>query len=135
MVTETREETYTSWYSGFASYGVGAWPRSGRRFSGTRQGTSPATGTTRRDSGPLPVDERRNQSEQGRSDGQHDGRPPKVVYGGVDSSPQGKQRAAPARSAGKWGPSSLHPGVVQHGWGDGRGRALTDTVDPDMYLH
>jgi prepilin-type N-terminal cleavage/methylation domain-containing protein len=26
LVTESREENYTSWYSGFASYGVGAWP-------------------------------------------------------------------------------------------------------------
>ena len=35
----------------------------------------------------------------------------------------------------KWGPSSLHPGVVQHGWGDGRGGAIPDTIDPDVYLH
>jgi hypothetical protein len=38
-------------------------------------------------------------------------------------------------SARKWGPSSLHPGVVQHGWGDGRGSAIPDTIEPDVYLH
>jgi hypothetical protein len=37
--------------------------------------------------------------------------------------------------ARKWGPSSLHPGVVQHGWGDGRGSAIAENVEGDVYLH
>ena len=31
--------------------------------------------------------------------------------------------------------SCPEPGVVQHGWGDGRGGAIPDTIDPDVYLH
>jgi hypothetical protein len=37
--------------------------------------------------------------------------------------------------ARKWGPSSLHPGVVQAGWGDGRGAILNDNTDGDVVLH
>jgi len=43
--------------------------------------------------------------------------------------------AAGAQRARKWGPSSLHPGVVQHGWGDGRGSTINDNLDGDVYLH
>ncbi len=45
------------------------------------------------------------------------------------------QGGATAPAGRKWGPSSLHPGVVQHGWGDGRGVAIADTTDGDVYLH
>ena len=45
------------------------------------------------------------------------------------------QGTATSPAGRKWGPSSLHPGVVQHGWGDGRGVAIADNIDPDVYLH
>ena len=51
LITESREENYTSWYSGFASYGVGAWPNNGsagRRPRAVRP-------VRRRSSGRLPA--------------------------------------------------------------------------------
>jgi prepilin-type N-terminal cleavage/methylation domain-containing protein len=125
LVTETREEAFTSWYSGFTSYGVGAWPQNGT--TGEPKGTTPTAGST------TPV----VWTLQG-------------VAGGDSSLNKGDRNSAnflkfyeqmgvanPHKSgvARKWGPSSLHPGVVQAGWGDGRGAVLADNVDPDVFLH
>lgn len=35
----------------------------------------------------------------------------------------------------RWGPSSLHPGVVLHGYGDGHSGPIQEGVDGDTYLH
>ena len=34
-----------------------------------------------------------------------------------------------------WGPSSRHPGVVQHGYADAHAEGVSDTIDRDVYLH
>jgi hypothetical protein len=34
-----------------------------------------------------------------------------------------------------WGPSSRHPGVVIHGFGDARADSVNDNIDKDVYLH
>jgi len=34
-----------------------------------------------------------------------------------------------------WGPSSRHPGVVIHGYGDAHTEAVNDTIDASVYLH
>jgi hypothetical protein len=34
-----------------------------------------------------------------------------------------------------WGPSSRHPGVVIHGFGDAHTEAIADTTDASVYLH
>ena len=33
-----------------------------------------------------------------------------------------------------WGPSSRHPGVVIHGYGDGHTEGINDTIDPTAYI-
>lgn len=36
----------------------------------------------------------------------------------------------------RWfGPSSAHPGIVQHGFADGHGRAINEDIDRNVYLH
>ena len=38
--------------------------------------------------------------------------------------------------AKRWyGPSSAHPGSVQHAFGDAHGKSINDTIDRDVYLH
>jgi hypothetical protein len=35
----------------------------------------------------------------------------------------------------RWGPSSRHPGVVQHAYGDAHAGALNEAINDDVYLH
>jgi hypothetical protein len=131
LITESREENYNSWYSGFSTYGVGAWPNGTDPPTGTPTGTTPVTWTFAGTSGDISLNkgDRKNDAtaqmkwytaEGKGSDGKKD-----PHNGSITAAPIGR----------KWGPSSLHPGVVQHGWGDGRGGALADNIDPDVYLH
>jgi prepilin-type N-terminal cleavage/methylation domain-containing protein len=128
LVTETREERYTSWYSGFASYGVAAWP--------TRQ---PPIGTTQVTGQSTPIqwtfattDGEASLNKGDRTSNEQIGND--KWYMRVDRHPH-KVATSGEKAARKWGPSSLHPGVVQHGWGDGRASAVNDAIDPDTYLH
>ncbi len=45
LITESREENYNSWYSGFSTYGVGTWPNGAAEPKGTPTGTTPVTWT------------------------------------------------------------------------------------------
>jgi prepilin-type N-terminal cleavage/methylation domain-containing protein len=131
LIAETREEKYTSWYSGFAAYGVGAWPN---RTDTNREpkGTTVAAGAN------TPVvwtfEGTTGDSSLNKGDRKTD---TTVVnerwYMRGDDHPHKISGATPPGRA--WGPSSQHPGVVQHGWGDGRGSAIPDTVDGAVYLH
>jgi prepilin-type N-terminal cleavage/methylation domain-containing protein len=128
LVSETREERYTSWYSGFASYGVAAWP--------TRQ---PPIGTTQVTGQNTPIqwtfattDGEASLNKGDRTANEQIGND--KWYMRVDRHPH-KVATSGDKAARKWGPSSLHPGVVQHGWGDGRASAVNDAIDPDTYLH
>jgi prepilin-type N-terminal cleavage/methylation domain-containing protein len=126
LCTESREENYTSWYSGLASYGVGAWPNSiADPPRGTPTGTTPVVwtfaGTT---AGDISLNKGDRKDDSTAQD--------KWYMKSADNPNQGSATAPAGR---KWGPSSLHPGVVQHGWGDGRGVAIQDTIEPDIYLH
>ena len=130
LITESREENYNSWYSGFSTYGVGAWPNGTDPPKGTPTGTTPATWTFAGTSGDISLN---------KGDRKEDNTAQAKWYTKSGSGTAGQsnphQGGATAPTGRKWGPSSLHPGVVQHGWGDGRGGALSDTIDPDVYLH
>ena len=43
----------------------------------------------------------------------------------------------PHKSTGdRWyGPSSAHTAVIQHGFADGHGKAISEDIDPALYLH
>jgi len=129
LVSESREENYTSWYSGFASYGVAAWPNGTAAPTGSPTGTTPVVWTFGTGGGDTSLNkgDRREDTTA------------KLKWYTQEGSTAGRsnphQGSATGPTARKWGPSSLHPGVVQHGWGDGRGSAIPDTIDPDVYLH
>jgi hypothetical protein len=134
LVSESREENYTSWYSGFASYGVAAWPNAPAPPKATvapPTGPTPTVWTFATDGGDTSLN---------KGDRREDTTAKTKWYtltggAGSDGKKNPNQGAATGPDARKWGPSALHPGVVQHGWGDGRGTAIPDTIEPDVYLH
>jgi prepilin-type N-terminal cleavage/methylation domain-containing protein len=123
IIGESREEILTSWYSGFASYVVAAWPEAAPPAGSATTtantisfwsfvGTG-ATGDSALNKGDPKTDLTLS---------------PTKMYD--KSTPH-----ANGTTYRNWGPSSRHPGVVQHGYGDGHGGAVNDTVDRDVYLH
>jgi hypothetical protein len=131
VLTESREERYTSWYSGLASYGVGAWP-----MREAPDGSPQVTGSN----APITWTFDGTNGESSLNKGH---RTDDVMVGAcatglwyMDAATHPhEQGPSAAQAARKWGPSSLHPSVVQHGWGDGRGSTINDNVDSDVYLH
>ena len=125
LVTESREEVKTSWYSGFASYVVGAWP----------QGASPVgipagTGNT----GPFywgcaPT----SNCDTALNKGDTKGDKTKYYLGASPGTKPDPHKGNPADRV--WGPSSRHPGVVQHGFADAHAEGISDTIDRNVYLH
>lgn len=126
LLAESREEQFTSWYSGFASYGVGAWPQNPgkpvpwptRATAGTVQYWSVlnANGTHSLNKGSTRAEN--DPSEPG----------PNWYTGTPIAWPH-------ATGQRRWGPSSRHPGVVQHAYADAHAGAINDSVDDDAYLH
>jgi prepilin-type N-terminal cleavage/methylation domain-containing protein len=123
IVTESREEVVTSWYSGAASYVVAAWPQ-GSSPVGVRQGTvatapvywgCPTTGT-------VTCDHALNK-------GDTKGLRERYYLGSTKQNPHNP----PADRV--WGPSSRHPGVVQHGYADAHCEGLADSIDASVYIH
>jgi prepilin-type N-terminal cleavage/methylation domain-containing protein len=116
LVTESREDILTSWYSGLASYVVAAWPQ-GSPPTGYQPGgtTGPwywgCTGT---------CDVALNKGDQ-KGD-------TKKFYMSSDTlaNPHGPNR--------NWGPSSRHPGIVLHGFADAHSEAVQEQVDKNVYL-
>ncbi|HEX5470343.1 MAG TPA: DUF1559 domain-containing protein [Lacipirellulaceae bacterium] len=115
MITESREEIYTSWYSGLMSYGVASWPQ-----KNPPKGIQPNTG------GPIYW----ACTGQGTCDTSLNKGDPKSTdttkYYQLTNPHGGTNR--------NWGPSSRHPGVVIHGFGDAHTEAVNDTIDPTAYI-
>jgi prepilin-type N-terminal cleavage/methylation domain-containing protein len=113
LIAESQEQAYTSWYSGLASYGVGAWP----------QGPVPVAST---DTPPswTGSDHSLNKGSTKNTD-----EAKKQWYTGALGIPY------PHGGPRRWGPSSRHPGVVQHGYADGHAEAVNDAIDGSVYLH
>jgi prepilin-type N-terminal cleavage/methylation domain-containing protein len=119
MLCESREEVFTSWYAGSMAYVVAAWPGTGANLpkgvaSSTVAGAPIYWGCV------SPCDHALNKGD------------PKATsttlyyIGSAGPSPQNQPR--------NWGPSSRHPGVVIHGYGDGHTEGVNDTIDPTAYL-
>ncbi len=111
VFTESKCEKTSNWYSGNAAYTVGVVPgtsvgvQSSGRYAGCWSLSSGVTGLNYGDSR---------------------GVNPKFM----------PQTTDPHQGVGRdWGPSSQHPGVVQHGFGDGHAKPITDTIDGDVYLY
>ncbi len=121
LVSESREETFTSWYSGFASYVVGAWPNVADQPRGVMQGTAAGS--------PVYwncVDGTTCDSALNKGDTKGD----RVKFY------QGSGKTNPHNGADRvWGPSSRHPGTVQHGFADAHAEGISETTDRNVYLH
>jgi uncharacterized protein DUF1559 len=116
LISESREETKTSWYSGLTSYVVGAWPQ------GTAQpiGSSIANQTTITWTCSGGCDSALNKG---------DTKGVTTKYYEVPDIHVG----TPANRI--WGPSSRHPSIVICGYADGHSSSLNDNVSPDVFLH
>jgi prepilin-type N-terminal cleavage/methylation domain-containing protein len=115
LVTESREDTLTSWYSGFASYVVGAWPQ-----GASPKGIQPAA------NGPI----------YWGCDGACDVALNKGDTKAVDTKYyQGPTVKNPHNNGNRiWGPSSRHPSIVLHGFADAHSEAVQEQVDKNVYL-
>jgi prepilin-type N-terminal cleavage/methylation domain-containing protein len=119
MICESREEVYTSWYSGAASFVVATWPADGAANKQPK-GVQNTTNGPWYWSCTSPCDHALNKGD------------PKATsttlyyIGSATTNPGGTVR--------NWGPSSRHPGVVIHGFGDGHTEGINDTIDATAYI-
>lgn len=117
IITESREETLTSWYSGFASYVVAAMPPpNGATPGGVQYAPGQGLLWSCRDIPNCDV-----ALNKGSTKGD-------VAQYYQPTSPHGG-------GARIWGPSSRHPGVVIHGYADAHAEAINDNIDKDFYIH
>lgn len=114
MITETREEVMTSWYSGLASYVVAARPPSG---------ASPVGSNIANQTVITWVCAAAN-CDTALNKGSTKGVTSDYYY-----------NANPHTAPRVWGPSSRHPSVVIHGYGDSHSEPVADNIDKDVYLH
>jgi len=116
LISESREETKTSWYSGLASYVVGAWPQGTAQPVGsniTGQTTIFWTCLTGCDTALNKGDTKGVTTKYYENVDPHGGTPTTRI----------------------WGPSSRHPSIVIAGYADGHSTSVNDNVTPDVWLH
>ena len=129
---ESREERYSSWISGLSAYVVAADPQG--PGSGVEMFLPEGAFNQRPALRWNPEDsEGRTSLNVGssvkRSGG--DKADPALFYAHkfVHASSNGPE-------ASRWyGPSSAHPGIVQHGFADGHSEAISEDIDRNVYLH
>jgi hypothetical protein len=120
LVTESREESFTSWYSGFASYVVAAWPNPGN--AGSPEGDQTAQ------NGPIYWSCVQTLCDVALNKGD--------TKGDVKKYYMGDQFKNPHHNGGTriWGPSSRHPSIVLHGFGDAHTEGVSESIDKNAYL-
>jgi hypothetical protein len=153
MFAESREEDFTSWVSGFASYVVAADPQgpgkiqklnSEGKAAAQKQTGQPLTlGWPTGEGGQTALNIGSNVKRAGGT--ASNGNTFDAMAGQENVSGTGQKKAyyyqTPwAHAVGAisriYGPSSAHSGdIVLHGYGDGHGRAVAVSVDRSSYLH
>jgi hypothetical protein len=121
LVTESREEQFTSWYSGFASYVVAAWPNPGATASPEGEPSSTAAGA------PIYWQCVQTACDIALNKGDTKGDVKKYYQGDAFKNPHNNGNRI-------WGPSSRHPSIVLHGFGDAHSEAVNDQIDKNAYL-
>jgi hypothetical protein len=125
LLCESREELISSWYSGFASYVVAAWPSDGgstKQPKGAQaSSTAPWYWTC-----PSPCDHALNKGDPKADTATY------ATKWYMTAAVNPHATGAPANR--NWGPSSRHPGVVIHGYADGHTEGINDTIDATAYL-
>ncbi|MEO1495706.1 MAG: DUF1559 domain-containing protein [Planctomycetota bacterium] len=134
VFTESREQRLNAWWSGLASYVVGVWPQrdaAGNGLENLPQANPVVTGglagtwTFNGNNGGLAL----NQGSNRRGERNDNETWEEQWYFPENSDPH-----AGTGNTRRWGPSSLHPGVALHGFGDGHAKAVKQDIDPDTYL-
>jgi prepilin-type N-terminal cleavage/methylation domain-containing protein len=124
LITESREDVITSWYSGFASYVVGAWPTHDSPVGSKRPTGAPATSPIywicKASTTATACDHALNKGDPKRTS-------TTFYYLTAAKNPNFLDR--------DWGPSSLHPNVSIHGYADAHTESINDSIDPSVYLH
>jgi hypothetical protein len=120
LITESREEIKSSWWSGLASYVVGAWPQNttlpnGKQASATSPWYWNCEGTC-----DLAINKGDTKGDATK------------IYMNSPADPHGGVGATASQRV--WGPSSRHPGVVIHGFGDARSTTIEEGIDKNVYL-
>ncbi|TWT37689.1 putative major pilin subunit [Posidoniimonas corsicana] len=130
MIAESREQAITSWYSGLASYGVAWWPNyngGGELPNAVPNNTAPNQNAWQKNLDSAAAQALNKGTDRRTASGNSAIDPQTLWYATSSQYPHmGTER--------KWGPSSAHPSVVQHGFGDGRAKAVADNIDTDVYL-
>ncbi len=120
---ESREETYAAWISGLSAYVVGARIIQGDYNVPVEMlpggaGTPAVLGFLNGDG--------LSTLNQGKQVKTTNPKTDELYY---------MQQYAHGPNERIYGPSSAHPGLVQHGYGDGHGTAIQEDIDPVVYLH
>lgn len=129
IITESREQQVSSWYSGLASYVVGAWPK-----NNVIPQIAPASVGANQGRWYLDPSNSNGGTALNKGSDKSDANAQTQWYFGSSSE---KFHGAPFSGNGtrQWGPSSAHRGVVIHGYGDGRAEGIEESIDPNVYLH
>jgi prepilin-type N-terminal cleavage/methylation domain-containing protein len=139
MFSESREERYAAWISGLSMYVVAADPDGPSKIIKPLPEVAEQVTTVvlqwQDDSGQTALNIGSAVKRAG-GDGAMDPSPSAVT----DASEQAQfYDAAFTHGITKpkrwYGPSSAHPGVIQHGFGDGHGKSINEDVENNVYLH
>lgn len=124
VAAESREQGYSAWMSGVCMYGVAAWPGGQPPRPVVNPQTDPYIGwlPAQLESGDARISLNVG-TDKDRSTKEED----EFWYMEPGEHPHG---AAERR----WGPSSAHPSVVIHLYGDAHVEEVTDDMDPNAYL-
>jgi len=131
LFTETREEIYASWMSGLSAYVVAVHSTDPSVAQVTRAdpagGSLGLSGKTLLMSTPTSGETSLNVGLSVK----------RAIVNALPVIPYYMTNYKHGRVPGpRWyGPSSAHPGVVQHCFGDARGKSVSDEVDANLYLH
>ena len=143
MFTESREEDWTSWVSGYASYVVAADPGGPGEIQKLNSAGVAATGTeplmlswgltTAAGQTALNIGQNVRRAGGNKADGSNDaGEGPETMPTKAFYYQRPWQHAGgPGRV---YGPSSAHGDMVLHGFGDAHGKAINVDVDRNVYL-
>lgn len=118
---ESRETATSAWADGQTMWLVAAWP-------GSSNPPRPI---------PYPKDERR--ASAGWAGAEVSARDLSLRFFQTEDASESMPYLRADRWSGsldrRWGPSSLHPGVIGHAFADGGVAMLSEGIDPEVYLH
>ncbi len=140
MFTESREERYSSWLSGLSAYVVAAdpgGPGSIVKLAPVAPSTGPAVLMYQDEEGQIALNIGDGVKLAG-GDSATDPSPSVVSDPAIEAYfyayPYAHASESSPQDSRWYGPSSAHPGSVQHGFADAHGKSINDDIDRDLYL-